>query len=82
MEDQDDCVPQDEQEIRDQIDDENVNRDLLEYLDAGSCPHCEGRLTGHRATSGGSFLHPRIAFEQRNVRPNGLNLYASQHKSH
>jgi hypothetical protein len=30
MEDQDDCLPQDEQAIRDRIDDEIVNRDLLE----------------------------------------------------
>jgi hypothetical protein len=32
MEDQDDCVPQDEQAIRDRIDDEIVNHDLLERL--------------------------------------------------
>ena len=34
MEDQDDCVPQDEQEIRDQIDDEILNHDLMEHPDA------------------------------------------------
>ena len=34
MEDQDDCVPQHEQEIRDRIDDELVNHELLERLDA------------------------------------------------
>jgi hypothetical protein len=34
MEDQDDCVPQDEQEIRDHIDDELVNHELMEHLDA------------------------------------------------
>jgi hypothetical protein len=32
MEAQDDCDPQDEQAIRDRIDDEIVNRDLLERL--------------------------------------------------
>jgi hypothetical protein len=44
MEDQDDCVPQDEQEIRDRIDDEIVNHDLLERPDASSRPHRVGRL--------------------------------------
>jgi hypothetical protein len=36
MEDQDDCVPQDEQAIRDRIDDELVNYDLMEHPDAPS----------------------------------------------
>jgi hypothetical protein len=36
MEDQDDCVPQDEQEIRDRIDDELVNHELMERLTAPS----------------------------------------------
>jgi hypothetical protein len=56
MEDEDDCDPQDEQAIRDRIDDEIVNRDLLERLDAGSRPHPEGRLTSRQATSGGSLI--------------------------
>jgi hypothetical protein len=34
MDDQDDWVPQDEQEIRDSIDDEIVNHELMERLDA------------------------------------------------
>ena len=55
MEEQDDRVPQDEQAIRDQIDDEIVNQELMECLDAGSRPHREGKLTGRRATSGGFF---------------------------
>jgi hypothetical protein len=36
MEDQDDCVPQNDQAIRDQIDDEIVNHDLMERLTAPS----------------------------------------------
>jgi hypothetical protein len=36
MEDQDDCDPQDERAIRDRIDDEIVNHELMEYLDAAS----------------------------------------------
>jgi hypothetical protein len=36
MEDQDDCVPHDEQAIRDQIDDEIVKHELMERLDAPS----------------------------------------------
>jgi hypothetical protein len=32
MEDQDDCVPQDEQAIRDRIDDEIVNAELVERV--------------------------------------------------
>ena len=38
MEDQDDALPDDEQAIRDRIDDEIVNRDLMEYLDAAPAP--------------------------------------------
>jgi hypothetical protein len=34
MEDQDDCIPQDQQALRDQIDDELVNHELMERLDA------------------------------------------------
>ena len=34
MEDQDDWDPQDDQEIRDRIDDEIVNHELMEHLDA------------------------------------------------
>jgi hypothetical protein len=34
MEDQDDCIPQDDQAIRDRIDDEIVNHELMEHLDA------------------------------------------------
>ena len=34
MEDQDDAFPDDEQAIRDRIDDELVNRDLLERIEA------------------------------------------------
>ena len=34
MDDQDDCVPQDEQALRDQIDDEIVNHKLMERPDA------------------------------------------------
>ena len=36
MEDQDDFLPQDEQAIRNRIDDEIVNRDLMERLNAPS----------------------------------------------
>jgi hypothetical protein len=49
-----DCVTHDEQALRDQIDDEIVNHELMECLDAGSRPHREGRLTGRRATFCGS----------------------------
>lgn len=57
MEDQDDCVPQDEQQIRDRIDDELVNRDLLERLDAGSRP-----LRGQTPEPPGNFW--RLALSQ------------------
>jgi hypothetical protein len=36
MEEQDDQLPQDEQAIRDRIDDELVNHDLMEQLDAAT----------------------------------------------
>jgi hypothetical protein len=61
MEDQDDCVPQDEQQIRDRIDDELVNRDLLERLDAGSRP-----LRGQTPEPPGNFW--RLALSQWNLR--------------
>jgi hypothetical protein len=41
MEYQDDCVPQDEQAIRDRIDDEIVNHDLIptpDRIESGSSP--------------------------------------------
>jgi hypothetical protein len=56
MEDQDDFPPHDgERALRDQIDDEIVNHELMERLDAGSRPHSARRLTSRRATFGGSF---------------------------
>jgi hypothetical protein len=82
MEDQDDCVPQDERAIRDRIDDEIVNRELLEHPYAGSRPPARAGS----APPGNFWRLPFLALSnclRTMQRPSEwLNLYAPQHKSH